>query len=233
MARLPRIVIPDVAHHVTQRGNRRQPIFFSDDDRELYLALVADGCAQADVRCLGWCLMDNHVHLILVPSDKDGLRAALGEAHRRYTRHVNFREGWRGYLFQGRFASYPMDDAHVIAAIRYVENNPVAAKIVQEARDWRWSSARSHIEGRRTKDDPLTDVAALGQHVRNWRNLLKLGAEAADTEESAEAIEARLGTGRPLASAEWIAEAEKRMNRKLAPAKRGPKPKVSELRGLN
>lgn len=149
MARLSRIVIPGVAHHVTQRGNRRQPVFFSDDDRRLYLKLVSEGCAAANVRCLAWCLMDNHVHLILVPSTQDSLRAALGEAHRRYTRAVNFREGWRGYLFQGRFASYPMDDAHLMAAVRYVENNPVAAKMAARAESWRWSSARSHIAGRR------------------------------------------------------------------------------------
>src|SRR5687767_1519891 len=99
MARLARIVIPGVAHHVTQRGNRRLPVFFSDDDRKLYLELVREGCARAGVRCLAWCLMDNHIHLILVPEDQDGLRKALGEAHRRYTRAVNFREGWRGYLF--------------------------------------------------------------------------------------------------------------------------------------
>ena len=93
--------------------------------------------------------MDNHAHLILVPETADGLRAVLGEAHRRYTRAVNFREGWRGSLFQGRFASYPMDDAHLMAAVRYVENNPVAAGMLERAEDWRWSSARSHVRGRR------------------------------------------------------------------------------------
>jgi putative transposase len=155
MARLSRIVIPGAAHHVTQRGNPRQPVFFSDD-RELYLKLVSEGCAAASVRCLAWCLMDNHVHLILVPETADGLRAALGEAHRRYTRAINFREGWRGYLFQGRFASYPMDDAHLMAAVRYVELNPVASKMVERAEDWPWSSARSHLRGRRAKDDPMS-----------------------------------------------------------------------------
>src|SRR5436305_6042870 len=124
MARLARIVIPDVPHHVTHRGNRRLPIFFSDEDRAEYVRLVADACPANATRCLAWCLMDNHVHLILVPASADGLRATLAEAHRRYTRRINFREGWRGYLFQGRFASYPMDDAHLVAAVRYVENNP-------------------------------------------------------------------------------------------------------------
>ena len=173
MARLARIVLPDVPHHVTQRGNRRLPVFFHDDDRELYLGLLAEAARASDTRCLAWCLMDNHVHLVLVPRTADGLRATLGEAHRRYTRHVNFREGWRGHLFQGRFASYPMDDGHLMAAVRYVEQNPVAAGLVATAADWRWSSARSHVAGKRVADDPLTDVAALGRHVRNWRALLR------------------------------------------------------------
>lgn len=225
MARLARIVIPGVAHHVTQRGNRRLPIFFGDDDRAAYLALIAAGCAAQGVRCLAWCLMDNHVHLILVPDAADGLRAAIAEAHRRYTRRINFREGWRGYLFQGRFASYPMDDAHLMAAVRYVENNPVAAGLVREAGDWRWSRARAHLAAKRTPSDRLTDVAALGQHVGNWRAMLQVGLEAMDSSETVETIEARLRTGRPLADPEWITEMEQKIKRKLAPAKPGPKPK--------
>jgi putative transposase len=223
MPRLARIVMPDVPHHVTQRGNRRLPIFFCDDDRRAYLGLIAGACAAHATRCLAWCLMDNHVHLILVPNSADGLRATLGEAHRRYTRAINFREGWRGYLFQGRFGSYPMDDGHLMAAVRYIENNPVAAKMVARAEDWRWSSARSHIAGKRVADDPLTDVAALGKHVRNWRALLRLGIDAAGDPADVEAIEGRMRTGRPLAAPEWIAEAETVMARKLAPAKRGRK----------
>ena len=93
----------------------------------------------------------------------------LGEAHRRYTRHVNFREGWSGHLFQARFASYPMDDAHLMVALRYVENNPVAAGLVSNATDWQWSSARSHLAGKLAKGDQLTDIAEMGRHVRNWR----------------------------------------------------------------
>jgi putative transposase len=229
MARLARVVIPHVAHHVTQRGNRRLPIFFSDADRLAYLELLASGCGETGTRCLAWCLMDNHVHLILVPQTADGLRAALAEAHRRYTRRVNFREGWRGYLFQGRFASYPMDDRHLIAAVRYVENNPVAARMVERAEDWRWSSARSHLAGKRVAGDPLTDVAALGAHVRNWRALLRHGAELGDAgasgEALAEAIEARLRTGRPLAAEAWLARQEAALGRPLRPQRRGPKPR--------
>lgn len=228
MARLARIVIPGVAHHVTQRGNRRLPVFFSDEDRRTYLELLAAASGRSGTRCLAWCLMNNHVHLVLVPETADGLRAMLGEAHRRYTRAVNFREGWRGHLFQARFASYPMDDAHLMAAVRYVENNPVAAGLARRAEAWPWSSARSHVAGKRVEGDPLTDVAALGRHVRNWRAMLRHGLEAGDlgeTEEAeAEAIEARLSTGRPLAAAEWIAEQEKATGRAMARRKPGPKP---------
>ena len=227
MARLARVVIPGVAHHVTQRGNRRLPVFFADDDRRFYLDLLRQHCAAARVRCLAWCLMDNHVHLILVPEDADGLRAALGEAHRRYTRAINFREGWRGFLFQGRFASYPMDDAHLMRAVRYVELNPVAAGMVAAPQDWAWSSARSHLAGRRVAGDPLTDVAALAAHVANWRALLRHGVEAAGVDAAGEAvlaaIEARLRTGRPLGSEPWIARQEAAMARQLTPQRRGPK----------
>ena len=229
MARLARIVLPGVAHHVTQRGNRRLPIFFGDEDRAAYLNLLAEAAQVSGTRCLAWCLMDNHVHLILVPGSADGLRAMLGEAHRRYTRLINFREGWRGYLFQGRFASFPMDDAHLIAAVRYVENNPVAAGMATRADDWRWSSARSHVAGRRAAGDPLTDMTALGRHVRNWRALLRHGPDAGDLgaegEALAEAIEARTRTGRPLGAAEWIAAQENAMGRLMLRGKPGPKPR--------
>ena len=124
MARLARVVAAGVPHHVTQRGNRRQSVFFCDDDYRACAGLLAEGCAGVGVAVWGYCLMPDHVHLILVPRDEAGLRAALSEAHRRYTRRVNFREGWRGHLWQGRFASVPMEEAHLLACARYVELIP-------------------------------------------------------------------------------------------------------------
>jgi putative transposase len=116
MARLARIVVPLIPHHVTQRGNRRQTVFFSDDDYRRYLDLLREYTGAAGVTVWAWCLMPNHVHLMLVPHHPEALRAALAEAHRRYSRAVNFREGWRGYLWQRRFASCPMDESHTMAA---------------------------------------------------------------------------------------------------------------------
>src|SRR5688500_1488219 len=166
MARLARIVVPDVAHHVTQRGNRCQDVFFSEADYAAYRDLVADACGRQAVRCIAWCLMPNHVHLILVPPTPESLRAALAEAHRRYSRRINIAHGWTGYLWQGRFSSYPMDGPHLATAIRYVELNPVRAGLAARAEDWRWSSARAHISG---KPDGLTDLAAVAGMHPNWR----------------------------------------------------------------
>lgn len=109
MARMARVVAPGIPHHVTQRGNRRQETFFSDDDYRAYLELMAQWCSLCAVEVWAYCLMANHVHLIVVPESEGGMRRAIGEAHRRYTRRVNFRQGWRGHLWQGRFASFPMD----------------------------------------------------------------------------------------------------------------------------
>jgi putative transposase len=224
MARIARIVVPDVAHHVTQRGNRRQEVFFSDADYQAYRDLVAAACAAHEVRCLAWCLMPNHVHLILVPKSPDGLRAALADSHRRYSRRINIAHGWTGYLWQGRFASYPMDDAHLLTAIRYVELNPVRAGLVKEAGDWPWSSARAHLTGR---SDGLTDLAALAGQYRNWRAMLRDGLEAGDLDESVRAeIESSARTGRPRGDEKFVAAIEERTGRALRRQKRGPKPKL-------
>lgn len=117
-------------HHVSQRGNRRQEPFFRDDDYQAYPDLMAESCGQHKVEVWGYCLMPNHVHLIVVPKSEDGLRWAIGKAHRRYTRRVDYREKWRGHLWQGRFASFVLDEPYLLAAARCVELNPARAKLV-------------------------------------------------------------------------------------------------------
>src|SRR5207244_439811 len=145
----------------------------------------------------------------LTPSDADGLRAALGETRRRYTRHVNLREGWRGYLWQGRFASCPMDEAHLLACARYVELNPVRARLARRARDWPWSSARAHLAG---AGDDLVRVRPLLALVPDWPGFLAEGLDEAGHA----AIRAGERTGRPLGSPRFVARLEKRLARKLA-----------------
>ncbi len=207
-------------HHVTQRGNRRQTVFFSDDDYRAYKALLAEGCAAAGVAIWAYCLMPNHVHLILVPGDADGLRAALSDAHRRYSRGVNLREGWRGYLWQGRFASAPMDDSHLMAAARYVELNPVRARLAARAPDWPWSSARAHLTGR---DDGVVNVAPLLEREPDWVNFLAGGLDA----QAHAAIQSAERTGRPLGDDAFTARLERSLGRTLVRQKPGRKPKPS------
>ena len=136
MARIARYVVPDLPHHVTQRGNRRERVFFGDDDYRLYRDLLREACDRADVSVWAYCLMPNHVHLILTPTTADGLARALGKAHRRYSAFVNARLRVTGPLFQSRFGSVVMDEDHLIAAARYVALNPVRARLIARAEDW-------------------------------------------------------------------------------------------------
>ena len=226
MARIARIVVPDLPHHVTQRGNRRQQTFFSDDDYRLYVELLGEHCSQAGVSIWAWCLMPNHVHLMLVPKTPDSLRAALGEAHRRYSRHVNFREGWRGYLWQGRFASAPMDPPHALACARYIELNPVRAKLVAAPEDWPWSSARAHLRG---ISDGLTQLEPLVSEVGDWRKFLSSGL----TDKLLEEIRSAERTGRPLGDDRFEADLEIAVGRELRRKKPGPKPKAGRVVEIN
>jgi len=169
MPRQARIVAPGCPHHVTQRGNRRGPIFFEPGDQTVYRQLLAKETRRRGVEVWAYCLMPNHVHLILTPSDEIGLALAVGEAHRRYTGFVNARSGWTGHLFQSRFASVAMDEAHLIAAARYVSLNPVRARLAARAQDWPWSSVRAHLAG---ADDALVRVAPILQRVGDLADLL-------------------------------------------------------------
>lgn len=219
MARLARVVVPGYPHHITQRGNRRQQTFFSEDDYAAYKALLAQWCAAAKVRILAYCLMPNHVHLIAVPASADGLRRAIGEAHRRYTLRINLREGWRGHLWQGRFASFVMDKRHLRAAVRYIERNPVRARLVARAEDWPWSSAAAHLAGR---GDDLVTLKPMRTLVHDWRAYL---SDPGDEQEAAAQFRRHESTGRPLGDDRFIAKLESAIDRVLARQKPGPKPK--------
>jgi len=219
MARLARLVIPGLPHHVTQRGNRRQQTFFCDEDYGAYVELMADWCGERGVEIWAYCLMPNHVHLIAVPQSEDGLARAIGEAHRRYTRRINFREKWRGYLWQGRFCSFIMDEPHLLAAARYVELNPVRAGLVVDAADWPFSSAKAHLSHR---DDRLVHVAPMLEMVANWRGLL----DSAIPEEELRDLREHGRTGYPLGSTTFVDRLEQTSGRVLRPRKPGRPPKL-------
>jgi len=216
MARIARIVVPGIPHHVTQRGNRREPVFFEDRDYLHYMSLLSEAAEKAGTEVWAYCLMPNHVHLILMPSHEDGLRATLGDAHRRYTRYINVRNQWTGHLWQGRFGSVAMDEDHLAHGVRYVSLNPVRAKLVKRARDWRWSSVGAHLA---RKDDGLVSVAPVLERFPDFASLLKSGED----EEMIKKIHKAETIGRPIGSSDWLESLEKRLGRTVRAGKRGPK----------
>ena len=217
MARLSRITVPDLPHHVTQRGNRRQLVFVEHGDNALYRDLLAERCRANGVRCLAYCLMPNHVHLILVPTTSEGLSRAVGETHRRYSGYVNARARVTGHVFQGRFSSSAMDEAHFLAAVRYLAFNPVRAKLVQRPQDWPWSSASAHIARR---DDELVTVQPLLDIAPKPQELFEMSFDEATTLFD---IETKSATGRPLGEAGFIANVERQLGYSVMPKKRGRK----------
>lgn len=218
MPRLARLVIPGIPYHVTQRGNRRLPTFFEDGDFALYRDLLSKAAERAETEVWSYCLMPNHVHMIVVPSHEDGLRQTFAEAHRRYTGFVNARHRWTGHLWQGRFGAVAMDEEHFVHAARYVALNPVRARLCDRAEQWQWSSARAHLE---SCDDGLVRVAPLLDRVGDFASFL--GGE--EDQQASRALRVAETTGRPLGNPHWIEQLEQVTGRKLAPQKRGPKPK--------
>jgi len=161
--------------------------------------------------------MPNHVHLIAVPQNEDSLRRAIGEVHRRYTLMVNTRENWRGHLWQGRFSSFVMDQRYLLAASRYIELNPVRAKLSRTPWEYRWSSASAHLEAR---DDGLVRVAPLGEMVKDWRMFLEIEQEEPLFDE----FRIRERTGRPLGDDAFLSGLERIAGKPLKRQKPGPKP---------
>ncbi len=208
---------------MVQRGNRRQTVFFSTADYQAYLRLMAVWCRQERVEIWAYCLMPNHVHLVAVPENEQGLARAIGEAHRRYTVRVNQRENWRGYLWQGRFSSYPLDEQYLLAAVRYVELNPVRARLVERPWLYSWSSAAAHV---RKRDDVLVKVKPMLSRVSDWREYLSTEQESTDME----ILRRHMRSGRPLGSPEFVETLEASSGRVLVPGKRGPKPRARPIK---
>ncbi len=144
MPRIARAVAVGVPHHVTQRGNHRQDVFFSPEDHQVYLQWLAEYAAKYNVSIWAYCLMLNHIHLVVTPNSPNALAHTMQAVQSRFTQRQNNQFHWEGHLWQGRFFSAPLDDSYFWHAIRYVERNPCRAKLVDRAEDYRWSSAAAH-----------------------------------------------------------------------------------------
>lgn len=216
MARIARVVIPNNPHHIIQRGNRRQNVFFSNKDKITYLNLLNNHCNKTGIDIWAYCLMTNHVHIIAVPKTDDSLARGIGEAHRKYTCQINEREKWRGYLWQGRFLSYPLDEAYLYSAVRYVERNPVRAGIVEKAEDYKWSSAGFHVKN---KKDSILKEFYLMEEIKDWGKYLLI------EDKNIKLIRKHSYTGRPLGDEKFIKKLEKYTGRILMPKGAGRKKK--------
>jgi putative transposase len=218
MARLARLVVPGIPHHVTQRGNGRAQVFFEDGDYARYRDWLAKACRAHSVEAWAWVLMPNHVHLILTPSDADGLRRALAPVHRRYAGYIHERQGKGGHFWQGRFGCVAMDEAHLAAAVRYVLLNPVRAGLAAHAADWRWSSVHAHLGGR---EDGLTARGPVTGRYPDLAARLEAGEDRAmsDRLRRAESI------GRPVGDRAFLDRLAALSGRKLEPGRPGRKPK--------
>ena len=212
-----RIVIPGLPHHICHRGNLAQRVFFLDSDRRLYLGLLQEHARHHGVSVQAYCLMANHLHVIATPHDSNGLHHTFERVEGDYARAVHIRLNRRGHLWQGRFRSAPMDDDHFWAAMVYVEQNPVRAGLVTAAEQWRWSSARAHVQGR---PDPLLDLTEwrFKYTQDQWRECLTLGLKDASL---LERIRQSTCIGRPAASDIFLSELEHKLGRTLAAKKPG------------
>jgi putative transposase len=215
MARIARVVAVGYPHHIIQRGNRRQKVFFKDNDRLLYLKLLKEHKDLYGLEYWAYCLMDNHVHLVAVPNKADSFQA-FAKTNWQYTKAINEYHGWKGYLWQGRFLSYPMDEGYCFLGVRYVERNPVRAGIVKRAEDYPWSSARSHVYG---KKDGLVARCYLQDDIKDWSEYLRMD------DEKVKELRKSIGTGRPLGTETFLRILEEKIGRILIKQKPGRKPK--------
>jgi putative transposase len=221
MPRVARVVVAGLPHHVTQRGNNRQQVFFADDDHHTYLQLLGEEARRYALDVLGYCLMPNHTHLVVVPRDRQSLAKAIGRAHWRYTQAINQRHGRSGHLWQNRFYSAALDNAHALYALRYVDCNPVRAGLCSAAVSYPWSSAAAHASGR----DPggLLDLPGFRRRFQgrpdggDWARALAAPLHEAQVM----ALRRATHTGRPLAAERALAKLEASLGCRLRPLKVG------------
>ena len=218
MPRFPRLVVPGYPHHVTQRGIRRQQTFFGDSDYNAYLALVKKHKVIAGVDILAYCLMPNHVHIIAIPNNSQGLARLFGPAHHRYAQLVNANNDWRGHLWQERFYSVVMNETHTLAAMRYVEMNPVRAGLCKHADEWQWSSVHANLGD---KSNEIVADSQVRRIITDWRTFLTEG----ENTDFIRSLRSQTSTGRPTGDDGFVDMLEHKTGRRIRRCKPGPAPK--------
>lgn len=225
MPRTARIVAPDYPFHITQRGNNRQNVFEDGKDKKIYLDLINEYSKKYDLSHLAYCLMDNHVHFISIPHNKNSLSRVFSVVNMRYSQYFNKKMDKSGHLWQGRFYSCVLGDGHLLVALRYVERNPVRAGMVKEAWNWEWSTAGEHI-GKEKGLLELTDLTkTVDINLRDWKKFL----DTEEKEDELNKIRTHTKLGFPLGSKEFVNELSSKTGKLLNLIPRGrPKKKSKE-----
>ncbi len=172
MPRKARLIAPGVAHHITQRGVNRQLVFFTKQDRRVYLQLLKENSRQAGLSILAYCLMSNHIHLVVIPEHEDSLALAMQRTHGRYAQYLNVRRKRSGHLWQNRYFSCPLDQHHLWTALRYVERNPIRAGMVAIPEAYAWSSAAAHLSGSDTLHILNQEFWQSAATAAGWREMI-------------------------------------------------------------
>ncbi len=212
MPRTARVVAIGFPHHITQRGNYGQLVFIDDTDRDKYIDCLNEYGSRYKVSFLSDCLMVTHVHLIGVPDREDSLAKTLKAAHMEYSQYFNKKMGTKGHLWHGRFYSCILDENHLVAAVRYIERNPVRAKLVKNPWDWKWSSASVHIganDYQGLKLGNIFDFVDINQNM--WKSYIGKVDQKKDMEE----IKKYTFTGRPLGNKQFVENMENRFGKRL------------------
>ena len=228
MPRVARVVFPGVPHHVTQRGNRREQVFFVNSDHFAYLNCMRQYAERYELDILAYCLMPNHVHMVVVPSTENALHKAMKPLHMRYAQHFNRVRGLNGRVWQGRYFSAPLDEAYLWNAIRYVELNPVRARLTYRAENYPWSSAAGHC-GLRV-DSLLTSKPHWRRQVEgiaDWSGWLAMGDET----ESLTVLRRNTGKGLPCGSPGFIEALERATGRLILQRPQGRPRKARVKKG--
>jgi len=223
MPRIARIVVPGYPHHIVQRGNRRLDVFFSDDDRLAYIELLKNACRRFGVQIWAYCLMTNHAHFIAVPKKADSLARCFSDAHVRYTRLINKREGWKGHLWQARFGSSVLDEEYLLAAVRYVERNPLRAGLALKPWEYAWSSAAWHM-GKVETDPLVSGDGMLRELIGDWGKYLRKDDDA----EAMDVLRREVLVSRPSGTESFIKKLEKKFSCSLLRQKPGRPPKAAK-----
>ncbi len=214
MPRIARVVVPEYPRHITQRGNNKSDIFIDNNDHQYFLIFLGEWLEKTRADLWAYCLMSNHFHLLITPDNSDGLGKCLHGVTFRYAQYFNKKYGHCGRLWQNRYFSCPVDkDEYLWSAVKYIEMNPVRAKIVRKPEEWRWSSAQEHITGKTDNNIKLhkwlTD--------REREDYAKIVLESSMEEK----IRKATSTGRPLCGEKFFDKLEEILKRDLKIKKAG------------